>query len=207
MSLVGEVYNALKFFNNTTGYAVGNGGLVKRIAMASAPFGLINVTGPAATDMSAVFFLDKDNGFVAGPNGKVFFTKNASAAATWTQVTTGISTGFSKIFVNNMNMAGFLTTSGQLYKFVGGVFSNTGWSGNFTDMTHTGSTLYLFNAASYNVLCIGYSATDFSLVALTLGGNPNGTVVYNLFLRWKVRLPASPRYIWLEIAVISAGWR
>ncbi|HEU4719084.1 MAG TPA: hypothetical protein VFU15_14670, partial [Bacteroidia bacterium] len=200
-----EDYQALYPYENNSGgakvVAVGSNGLVSRVIMtANTPFGVIPLNSPASTTFHASWATKVGSDlwlYVAGADGNVYYTKDATASyLTWVTASTGMSGEYP------VKMSAMQTSSGTDPGINGTLITNTGelWSlhkvqnsstysfavfsspatgsSNFADITSAGSdsALVAFNNYDQKLYSIVLTNTAATSTASTVG---SGTASYS----------------------------
>lgn len=178
------VYRDFHFYTADEGYAVGNQN--SKGILAALDANLLRVSKlkdreDLAINLFAVHFLDEDMGFVAGDNGKVFMTVNATSPyMVWTPVSLGAyaAENIRDIFFNVSGNGFLITDDGDLLKYNSGTTTLvSGGSDNYIATADNGSDLFLLENNSYGRVVktpISTLSTSFTtVVTYTSGNNPS----------------------------------
>jgi|GEM_PF-1877012 len=103
-------FQDIDFVSDFVGWAVSNGRLFKTID------GGQNWLGVALEEnsMTSIYFVDENNGFIAGGNGVIWVTHNSGAV--WEKHLVASGTNFTGINFNNESLGVAVATGGRIYK-------------------------------------------------------------------------------------------
>lgn len=113
-------FYAIKFFNQSTGYVVGSGGIFLKNVSGSSDW--INIPTNTTNDLYAMHFFDVNTGYLAGAGGVILYTANGGA--TWTSIASNNGYAFRSITFINQNTGFAAGDHGELFKTTSGI---TGW--------------------------------------------------------------------------------
>jgi len=113
-------FYAIKFFNQSTGYVVGSGGIFLKNVSGSNDW--INIPTNTTSDLYAMHFFDVNTGYLTGAGGVILYTSNGGA--TWTSIASNNGYAFRSITFINQNTGFAAGDHGELFKTTSGI---TGW--------------------------------------------------------------------------------
>jgi photosystem II stability/assembly factor-like uncharacterized protein len=113
-------FNAIKFFNQNTGYAAGSGGIFLKNVSGSNNW--VNIPTYTTRDLYAMHFFDENTGYITGDGGLILYT--STGGTSWTSVATSNGFALRSIVFINSNTGFAVGDHGELYKTTSGI---TGW--------------------------------------------------------------------------------
>jgi len=109
--------NSMYFFNDSTGFIVGNNSTILKTTSGGYPW-LVETYNFNNTDLISIDFYDDNTGFICGTNG--FIAKTTDRGNSWFQQSTGITTKLNKVMFINNDTAYCAGNSGRLLKTYNG---------------------------------------------------------------------------------------
>ncbi|MEI6508790.1 MAG: YCF48-related protein [Bacteroidota bacterium] len=131
----------------------------------------VALTSSTSQNLSSVYFLSKDTGFVAGASGTVLKTTNGGT--TWTALTSPTTNNISKIFFLTKD-SGFVLAGNLLYKTTNG---GSSWNylrsfANAGTMSFLNSSIGFLRGTTYVWRTLNGGASWDSTIIASTGGNP-----------------------------------
>lgn len=181
-STIGE-YRDFNFYSTTAGYAVGNksgvGILAKLDIDAGTVAKLADLSG-ISTELYAVHFIDQNTGAIAGDNGAVYTTTNATSPfLSWVTLSLGgyATEDIRDIYFNTVTKGALVTDNGLLLTYnAGSVTNNNVASENYVNIKYGSGQVFAVDNNGYGTIkqsaatsLTGYTA----LHTYNSGNNPN----------------------------------
>ena len=111
-----QILNGVRFTNASTGWVVGNGGVIRKSVDGGATW--TAQTSGITTRLASVSCVDVNNAFVSGNGGAVRKTVNGGTA--WTAVTSGTTQNIGSISMVSATTGWYVANTGLIYKTVDG---------------------------------------------------------------------------------------
>lgn len=128
-------FYAIKFFNQSTGYVVGSGGIFLKNVSGSNDW--INIPTNTSNDLYAMHFFNMNTGYIAGNGGIILYT--STGGSSWTSVATNNGFALRSITFLNQNTGFAVGDHGELYKTTSGI---TGWLASSVTQTNLRSVYF-----------------------------------------------------------------
>jgi photosystem II stability/assembly factor-like uncharacterized protein len=121
-----------------------------------------NQNSTISNDLNSVFFLDNNNGWAVGRQGKIIRTTNGGSS--WTEQNSGTTQDLNKVFMVNNNVGYAVGKSGTLVKYNGSSWSTVNI--NYSQPMHG---VYFLNENT------GWISGDFGRIMMTTDGGSSWT--------------------------------